>query len=75
VLESLVEIQRQVAGLLGRPPPGRVAGDAAQVQPAATVLDEHQHVQPCQQHRVNVQEVDGQDPGGLGAQELLPRRA
>src|ERR1035438_8778709 len=25
--------------------------------------------------RVNVQEVDGQDPGGLGAQELPPRRA
>jgi hypothetical protein len=41
VLESLVE--RQVAGLLDRPLPGGVGGDAAQVHPAGAVLDEHQH--------------------------------
>ena len=70
-----LEIQRQVAGLLDRPPPGRVARDAAQVHPAGAVLNEYQHVQPCQQHRVNVEKVDGQDPGGLGVQELPPRRA
>jgi hypothetical protein len=34
-----------------------------------------QHVQPCQQHRVNMEKVDGQNPGGLGVQELAPRRA
>jgi hypothetical protein len=44
------------------------------VHPAGAVLDEYQHVQPCQQHCVNVEEVDGQDPGGLGVQELPPRR-
>ena len=33
------------------------------------------HEQPFQQHRVNVQEVNGQDSGGLGVQELPPRRA
>jgi hypothetical protein len=27
------------------------------------------------QHGVDVQEVDGEDPGGLGVQELAPRRA
>jgi hypothetical protein len=52
-----------------------VRGDAAQVHPAGAVLDEYQHVQPPQQHRVYVQEVDGQDPGGPGVQELPPRRA
>jgi hypothetical protein len=45
------------------------------VHPAGAVLDEHQHVQPYQPHRIHVQEVNGQDPGGLGAQELAPRRA
>jgi hypothetical protein len=49
--------------------------DAAQVHPAGTVLDEHQHVYPLQQHGVHVQETDREDPGGLGAQELPPRRA
>jgi hypothetical protein len=35
------------------------------VHPAGAVLDEHQDVQPFQQHGVDVQEVDGEDPGGL----------
>jgi len=40
------------------------------VHPAGAVLDEHQDVQPVQQHGIDVQEVDGEDPGGLGMQEL-----
>jgi hypothetical protein len=36
----------------------------------SAVLDEHQDVQPRQQHGVHVQEVKGEDPGGLGMQEL-----
>jgi hypothetical protein len=39
------------------------------------VLDENQDVQPLQQHGVHVQEVDGEDLGGLGVQELPPGRA
>src|SRR5205823_10355275 len=46
--------------------------DAAQVHPAGAVLDEHQHVQPFQQHRVCVQEIDGKNPGGLSCEELPP---
>ena len=38
------------------------------------MLDEHQDVQPFQQHRVDVQEVHREYPGGLGVQELPPRR-
>ena len=55
--------------------PVGVRGDAAQVHPAGAVLDEHQHVHALQQHGVHVQEVDREDPGGLGVQELPPGRA
>ena len=73
VLESLVETQRQVAGLLDRPLPGRVGGDAAQVHPAGAVLDEHQHVQPLSAATVSTCEKStAGDPGGLGVQELPP---
>jgi hypothetical protein len=75
VLEPLAEVQGQVAGLLHGPLAGGVGGDAAQVHPAGPVLDEYQHVQPFQEHPVYVQEVDRQDPGSLGVQELPPGRA
>jgi hypothetical protein len=71
VLEPVVEVQGQVPGLLHRPRAGGVRGDAAQVHPAGAVLDEHQHVQPCQQHRVHVQEVHGHDPGRPGRRRVL----
>jgi hypothetical protein len=74
-LEPLVETDSQVAGLLHGPLAGRVGGDAAKVHPARVMLDEHQDVQPFQQHRVHVQEVHREYPGGLGVQELPPRRA
>jgi len=45
------------------------------MHPAGTVLDEHQHIDALQQHGVHVQEIDREDPGGLGCQELPPRRA
>ncbi len=55
--------------------PVGVRGDAAQVHPAGTVHDEHQDVQSPEEHGVHVQEVNGEDPGGLGMQELPPGRA
>jgi hypothetical protein len=61
--------------LLHCPLAGGVRGDAAEVHAAGAVLDENQDVQPLQQHSVHVQEVDGEDPGGLGVQELPPGRA
>jgi hypothetical protein len=42
---------------------------------AGAVLDKHQDIQSLQQHGVNVEEVDGEDPGRLGAHELPPGRA
>jgi len=67
--------ESEVAGLLDCPLSGGMFGDAAEVHPAGAVLDEHQDIQSVQQHGVHVQEVDGEDPGGLGVQELAPRRA
>ncbi len=75
VLEPLTVGEGEVAGLLHCPVPGRVRGDAAQVHPAGTVLDEHQHIYALQQHGIHVQEIDREDPGSLGCQELPPRRA
>jgi hypothetical protein len=75
VLEPLTEGESEVAGLLHAPVPGRVRGDATQVHPAGTVLDEHQHVYALQQHGVHVQEINREDSGSLGTQELPPRRA
>jgi hypothetical protein len=75
VLEPLVEGEGEVAGLLHSPVAGGMGGDAAGVHPAGAVLDEHQDVQSLEQHGVHVQEVDCEDPGGLGVQELPPGRA
>ena len=75
VCEPLVEAEGQVAGLLHGPLAGGVRGDAAEVHPAGAVLDEHQDIPSLAQHGVRVQEVDREDPGGLGVQELPPGRA
>ncbi len=42
---------------------------------AGAVLDDDQRVEPAEQHRVHVDEVDGEDAAGLGCQELPPGRA
>ena len=62
-------------GLLHGPVAARVGGDAAEVHPAGAVLNEYQNVQSSQQRGVHVQEVDREDPSGLGVQELPPGRA
>ena len=75
VLEPLAEAEGQVAGLLHGPRAGGVRGDPADVHPAGAMFDEHQDIQSSEQHGVHVQEVDREDPGGLGVQELPPGRA
>jgi hypothetical protein len=75
VPEPLVEGESDVTSLLDRPFAGGVGGNAAQMHPAGFMLDEHQDIQSLQQHRVHVEEVNGEDPGGLGVQELSPGRA
>jgi hypothetical protein len=39
------------------------------------MFDEDQDMQPAKEHDVHVQEIDCDDPGSLGVQELPPARA
>jgi hypothetical protein len=73
--EPLVKAEGEVAGLLHGPLAGGAGGDAAEVHPPGAVLDEHQDVQSLQRHGVCVQEIGGEDPSGLGVQELPPAGA
>jgi hypothetical protein len=75
VLEALAEAEGEVAGLLHGPLVRRARGDPADVHPAGAVFDEHQDMQSLEEHGVHVQEIDCDDPGGLGVQELPPARA
>jgi hypothetical protein len=62
----------QVAGMLGSPRPSRVSRDPHHVHPSAVEFDEEQHVEPLQQHRVDGEEVAGQNGGRLASNELIP---
>jgi len=70
--EVVTQVHGEVAGLLRRPRAGRVCGHSAQVKSAGSMLDEHQHVQPLEQHRLDDQEVTGDDGVRLGGEELPP---
>ena len=56
--------------MLGDPLPHRVGRDADQVHATRVDLDEEQHVEPAQEHRVDGEEVAGQHRRRLGSQEL-----
>ena len=71
----LAQDQQQVAGLLSDPRAIRVGSDSGEVDPAGIQLDEQQHIQPSQPHRVDGEEVAGHDASGLLAQERRPALA
>jgi len=73
-LSGFVQDHDQVAGLLGHPVTGGVAGDAEQVDPAAADIDGEEHVDPAQENGVDGEEVAGEHRAGLGAAELSPGR-
>ena len=56
----LGEHHGQVAGLLDDPRSDRAGGDSGQVDPSGVELDEEEHVEAPQQHRVDGEEVAGQ---------------
>ena len=71
--DMLAEVHDEVAGLLGGPGPVGMRGHAQHVQVAVADLEHEQDVEPPQRHRaVDVEEVDREHAGGLGAQELPP---
>ena len=71
-LAPLAQHEQEVAGLLGNPSPIRVGGHLSQVDPPGPQLDEEQHLQPPQPHRVDGEEITGDDLGSLLAQERPP---
>ena len=69
----LAEIHQKVAGLLGGPRSVGMSGHAQHVQVAVADLEHEQDVEPPQRERaVDVEEVDREHAGRLGAQELPP---
>jgi hypothetical protein len=70
---AVAEVRDEVAGLLGGPGSVGMSGDAQDVEVAVADLEHEQDVEPSQGERaVDVEEVDGEHAGGLGAQELPP---
>ena len=69
------EADGKVAGLLHGPIAGGVRGDAAKMHRAGVMFDEYQDIQSPEEHGGHVQEIDCDDPGGLGMQELPPALA
>jgi hypothetical protein len=70
----MVEVHEQVAGLLGNPGTGRVSGGADNLDSAGRQFQEEQDVDPFEEHRVDGEEVAGEDAVGLGGEELFPCR-
>ena len=64
---GVVEVHDQIAGALGDPGSGGVAGDAQDVDVAGGDLDAEEDVQLLQQDGVDGEEVDREDARGLGA--------
>jgi hypothetical protein len=52
-----------------------MGGHPNHVDLAGGDLDEEQHVEALEQHRVDGEEITGQDRVGVGGQELLPGRS
>jgi hypothetical protein len=63
----LAEVGEEVSGELGGPVRGGVGGDAEDVNGAGADFHDVEHVQPLQGHGVDVEEVGGEQAGGLGA--------
>ena len=72
--KAAAQVYSEVAGPLQRPCPGWPRGHRGDVQPAGVMLDEHQHMQPLQQHCFHHQEVTSDDRVCLGGKELPPCR-
>src|SRR2546426_11855753 len=71
---QLVQLPGQVSGLL-RDPGGVGMGGAVGVENAAAAdLQEDEHVESPKEHRVDGEEVAGQDRSGMSGEKLRPRR-
>jgi len=63
----------EVAGNLGAPAAGEMAGDAGEVHASGGVFDEEQDVELAEPDGVDDEGATGDDPTGLRSEELGPR--
>ena len=66
VIDSITQVEHQVAGLLGDPGGGWVRRDTQYVDPPRGVLHHGEAVHPREHDRLDAEEVAGQDSGCLG---------
>ncbi len=71
-LRPLNERLDDVPRLLGGPLPGGVRGDSGELHAPGGQLDEHECIEATEQHGVDGEEIAGDDPVGLCAQERAP---
>ena len=69
------EVHREVAGLLGHPVGDRLGGHAGDPDKARVVVDEHEDVEPAEEHRVDMEEVARHQSLRLCGKELRPGRS
>lgn len=69
--QTVVEVHQEIARLLSDPGTGGVGGDTEEVDAAGGVLDDEEHIEPVQQHRIDAEEV-ARNAVCLGGQELSP---
>jgi hypothetical protein len=65
LVSAFVQVHEQIPGLLDHPRAVRVGGEAGEVDPSTGDLDEEQHVDPFEEHRVDREEITGQHGLGL----------
>jgi hypothetical protein len=70
---GVLEIHQQGAGQLAQPLAARVRSDAEDADPAGGMLEDEEAVQPGQGHRLEVEQVAGENPV-VGGEELPPAR-
>jgi hypothetical protein len=72
---ALIEVHQQVPGLVGHPGTGRMRRHPNHMDLAGGDLHEEQHVDPLEEHRVDGEEIAGQDRVRLGGQKTASKSA
>lgn len=74
-VHATIKLHQQIPDLLNHRLRSRMSGHPCNMDTTTVVFNKEQHVQPAQQHSVDVEEVDRQDALSLGSEELLPCRS
>jgi hypothetical protein len=70
--DPLAEVHQKIPGGLGSPGRGRMSSYAEDVDSSGAYFHDEQHIESVQGDGVNSEEVGGQQPGGLSAEEGSP---